>query len=281
MPQRRNRSLLADEHAFLLRQIEIAASSRVEPLLDRIIDALRAGDVVVGDANSVLRHQHLEIGIGNGGIGRQRHHIAVKAIGIGGLFRRQRGVAVLAPEIDLVARAQRRRIGGGVAPEVRQTAGAGSGRLGTGVLHAAVQDRQQGCSCGARLRVGLNDSRRCSRNIEIDGLRLLHQRRQLARAERAPPIQRRRRCRILAARKLVARRNLEGRIGQIRLQDAAGRHRRQRERDTKPETCGEPYRLHQAIRPRTFIIAHATIPPAGLQDIAADGLDRDCCGAGG
>ena len=39
----------------------------------------------------------------------------------------------------------------------------------------------------AGLRIGLLDARRRRRDVEIDGLRLFHQLRQLARAEAAPP----------------------------------------------------------------------------------------------
>ena len=52
-------------------------------------------------AKPVLRGQHLEIGVGDGGQRGQRDDVAIEAVGDRGLFRGLRGVAVLAPEIEL------------------------------------------------------------------------------------------------------------------------------------------------------------------------------------
>ena len=107
LPQERQGRLLVGQRALLLRQIEIGRGADVQSLLEGIVDALGAGDVVVGDANAILRGKHLEIGIGDADQRRQRDHVAVEAAGDCGLVRGERRVAVLAPEVDLVARAKR------------------------------------------------------------------------------------------------------------------------------------------------------------------------------
>ena len=94
--------------ALLLGDVEIGAGAGLAALADGIENALRAGDITLGGAQAVLRGQHLEIGIGDGCECRQRDGVAVEPVGVGGLLRRLQRVAVLAPEIELIAGAERR-----------------------------------------------------------------------------------------------------------------------------------------------------------------------------
>ncbi len=193
LPQRRHQRALVGEHALLLRDVEIVAGAGGQALLDGVEDALGAGDVALRGANPVLRGQHLEIGVGDRRQRRQRDDVAIEAVGDRGLFRRLRGVAVLAPEIELVAGAQRGRVIDHLAAAIGQAAGAGAGGAGIGLLTGAAEARQQRRAGDPRLRIGLPEPRGGGGDVEIDGLRLLHQHGQLARTEAAPPVERRRR----------------------------------------------------------------------------------------
>ena len=88
-----------------------------------------------GDAQLVLRGQHLEIGVGDGDDGRQRDDLAIVARGRRVLLRGMQRRAVLAPEVEHVARGQcRRRCCENV---VRRPAAAG---LRTGVVALGAAD---------------------------------------------------------------------------------------------------------------------------------------------
>ena len=136
-----------------------------------------------GGANPVLRGQHLEIGIGDAGQRRQRHHVAIEAVGDGGLLRGLRRVAVLSPEIELIAGAERGRIVDDLSPAIGQAAGARAGGAGIGFRTGTGEARQQRRARHARLRVGLDESRDRRGDVQIDGLGFLHQRGQLRRRE--------------------------------------------------------------------------------------------------
>ena len=126
LAQRRHQRALVGEHALLLRDIEIGAGAGRQALLDGIEDALGAGDVALRGAKPVLRGQHLEIGVGDRRQRGQRDDVAIEAVGDRGLFGRLRGVAVLAPEVELVAGAERGRIVDDLAAAIGQAAGAGA-----------------------------------------------------------------------------------------------------------------------------------------------------------
>ncbi len=93
-----------------MRHVEIGTGAGLEPLPDRLEDARGAGDIAFGGANPVLRGEHLEISVGDTGQRRQRNHIAIETVGGRGLFGGLQRVAVLAPEIELIAGAERGRI---------------------------------------------------------------------------------------------------------------------------------------------------------------------------
>ena len=65
------------------------------------------GEIVARDAQPVVRGEHLEIGIGDADDRGERHHLAVEAARDRGLLGGAQRRAVLAPEVDLVARAER------------------------------------------------------------------------------------------------------------------------------------------------------------------------------
>ncbi len=224
LPQRRHQRPLIGEHAFLLRDVEVGACAGFEALLDSLEDARCAGDIAFGGAYSVLRGEHLEIGVGDGGQRGQRHHVAIETVRDGRLLRRLRGLAVLAPKIELIAGAQRSRIVDDLASAIGQSAGARARRPGVSLLAGAAEARQQRRARDTRLRVRLNEACRGRRDVQIDRLGFLHQDSQFARTKPAPPVQCWRRVRGRGQpRGLVARGNVERRIGQILGQNAAGR----------------------------------------------------------
>ncbi len=193
----------------------------LQALLDGVEDALRAGDVALGGPNPVLRRQHLEIGVGDADQRGERHHVAIEAGGDRGLLRRLRGVAVLAPEIELVAGAERGLVVDDFAAAIGQPAGTGPGAAGIGLLTGAAEARQQRRTRHACLGVRLDEARGGRRDVQIDGLGLLHQRGQFRRTEAAPPVQRRRGVGAGQSRGLVAFRDVQRRVGQILGQNAA------------------------------------------------------------
>ncbi len=197
----------------------------LKPLLDRLENARRAGDVVLGGAKPVLRGQHLEIGIGDAGQRGERDHVAIEAVGDRGFLRGLRGVAVLAPEIEFIAGAERGRIVDDLASAIGQPAGARARVAGIGLLPGAAQARQQCRACDTRLRVGLDEAGGGGRDVQIDRLGILHQGGQFPRTKPAPPVERRRRIRIDQSCGLVAVGNIQRRIGQILGQDATHRTR--------------------------------------------------------
>lgn len=230
-PQRRHRRALVGKHTLLLGDIQIGPRPGPEALLDGVEDSLRAGDIALGGADAVLRGQDLEIGIGDGGQRRQRDGLTIEPAGIRRFLGGQRRIAVLAPEIQLIACRQR---GGEIrhlAAADREAAGARSRGPGIVLLSAGTQGRQQGGAGDSRLRIGLPDPRHGSSNIQIDGLRFLHELGQFVRAEAAPPVQRRR-CgaRLRRPGLAIGGRDIQRRIGQIGGQHAAGRRRGDRKR---------------------------------------------------
>ncbi len=126
LPQRRNGGPLIGDNGFLLGHIEIGPGAGFEPLLDRLEDACRAGDVLLGGANPVLRGEHLKIGIGDAGEGGKRNHIAIETIRDRRFLCRLCGIAVLAPEIEFIAGAERGRIVDDLASTNAQSTGARS-----------------------------------------------------------------------------------------------------------------------------------------------------------
>lgn len=74
------------EHAFLLGHVEIGAGTGVQPLLYGVQDALGAGDIVIRNAQAVLRGQYLKIGIRSAGKRRQCHYVAIETAGNRDLF---------------------------------------------------------------------------------------------------------------------------------------------------------------------------------------------------
>ena len=215
-------------------------------------------------AKPVLRGQHLEIGVGDRRQRGQRDDVAIEAVGDRGLFRRLRGVAVLAPEIELVAGAERGRIVDHLAAAIGQAAGAGAGGAGIGLLAGAAEARQQRRARDPRLRIGLPEPRGGGGDVQIDGLRLLHQAGQLPRTKAAPPVERRRRVRGLRKpRRLVAFGNVERGIGKILGQDAAGGagdEAKHRERPRQPLAAGNE-RRPASERRNCSPMGHTRSPP--------------------
>ena len=232
--------------------------------LDGVEDALGAGDVLLRGAKPVLRGQHLEIGVGDRRQRGQRDDVAVETVGDRGLFRRLRGVAVLAPEIELVAGAERGRIVDHFAAAIGQAAGAGARGAGIGLLTVAVEARQQRRARDPRLRIGLPEPRGGGRDVQIDGLRLLHQAGQLPRAKAAPPVERRRRIRSLRKPgRLVAFGDVERGIGKILGQDAArgaGDEAEHRKRSRQPPAAGNE-RRPASERRNCNSLGHTRSPP--------------------
>ncbi len=80
------------------------------------------------------------------------------------------------------------------------------------------------------LRIGLHDLGNGDGDVEIENLRLLHQRGQLRRPEAAPPIQRRHgRIGCVPRRLAIARGNLKIEFGPFAAKDAAGQRRAEQE----------------------------------------------------
>ena len=104
--QRDGRAHLGDQ-ALLLRDVELGGGAGLEPLLDQGEHAVGGVEVLLRDAQPVLRGEHVEIGGAHARDGREDDHLLVEAADDGGLLRRARGGAVLAPEIDLVAGVER------------------------------------------------------------------------------------------------------------------------------------------------------------------------------
>ena len=230
---------------------------------------MRAGDVAFGGANPVLRRQHLEIGIGDADQRGQRHHVAIEPGGDGDFLRRLRGVAVLAPEIELVAGAERGLVVDDFAAAIGQAAGAGTGGAGIGLLTGAAEARQQRRARDARLRVRLDEARGGRRDVQIDGLGLLHQRGQFRRTEAAPPVQRRRRVGTGQSRGLVPLPGMSSagsgrslvRMQPAELADHA--ERGQPSRDAIPAGDGRK----QAVRGDVGALFHVRPPPGATPGI--------------
>jgi hypothetical protein len=226
--QQRHRRALGGGETLLLGEVEAGRGADVDALLDEAEDAGRAVHVVTGDAQAVLRRQHLEVGIGHRRDGGERHHLAVEAARHRDLLGGEQRLAVLAPEIDLVARVERDVVER--APPVA-AAGAGAGRergLGARGAAAAGDEGKERRAGDARLGVGLQDARHRRADVEVGELRLFHERGQLGRAELAPPVQLRKgrvrgRARCLA----VGIGNVEGEIGPVRVRQAGGEHRQE------------------------------------------------------
>ena len=119
------------EARWVLTRLSCCAMSSAEAVptskrcLIRLKTRVGGGEVVARDAQAILRREHQEIGVGDADDGGERHHLAIEAAGdrelLGGA---QRG-AVLAPEVDLVAGAERRAVGHafGRAPTAAAAAG--------------------------------------------------------------------------------------------------------------------------------------------------------------
>jgi hypothetical protein len=154
--------------------------------------------------------------------------VAIVAARDGGCFRRLQRRAVLAPEVELVARAERHphvvlRIEAGVDERFAVAERRGFRRLRARSVAVEV-DRRQKCGAGdARLRVGLNDARYGGGDVEIGGSHLLDDFGELMRAETVPPIERRKprfgRFR-LARTEVVFFGDVDGRVGFVETQQA-------------------------------------------------------------
>ena len=179
-----------------------------------------------GGADPVLRRQHLEIGVGDAGQRGQRHHVAIEAVGDGGLLRRLRGIAVLAPEIELVARAERGLIVDDLAAAIGQAAGARARGARIGLrpvplrLGSSAAPAIRACASAWMKRATAAAISRltvCASSISAVSS---------ARTKAAPPVERRRRVvRSSSAGGLVAVGNIERGVGKVLGQDAARRAR--------------------------------------------------------
>ena len=162
---------------------------------------------------------------------------------------------VLAPDVDDVARAQRRRIEPGErrhpAATAAGAAGAGAELLrGLGGRLAAVEiDQRQQCGPGdPHLRIGLQDLRHRDRDIEVCRLGLLHQRREFRGSEAAPPVERRQGCLGGAPRVPVALGNIDGDIRLVGIEKAAGQGRDQHQNARGAREAPRPS-THAGISP--------------------------------
>ena len=198
---------LGVDQAFLLRGVERGCRARLQPLLDQIEHACGARKVFTCDAQTVLRREHLEIGVGGGDHRGEADHLAIVAAGDRGLFRGAHQGAVLAPKIDFVARVKRGREV--VADDRDASSGSrnaddvcAAGCFGLlCVLGVAVEidNRQQRGAGDAGIGVGLHDAGDRCGDIEIALSRRFDDFGQFARAEGAPPIERRN-CRFRRSR---------------------------------------------------------------------------------
>ena len=126
--------------------------------------------------------QHLEIGVGDGGEGGQRHHLAVEAAGDRESPRRRAAARGSCPR-------SRSRSSPLSAALIRVLRGDGARRWlsRASALAVEVDQRQQRRAGDPRLRVGLDDAGDRRRDVEVGGQRLLDQVGQLLGAEAAPP----------------------------------------------------------------------------------------------
>jgi len=102
---------LGVDEAFLLRGVERRSGADVEALLDEIEYARGGCKVAARDVEPVLRSQYQKIRIGDADDRGQRDHLAIEAAGNRKLFGGALRGAVLAPEVDLVAGAERGAVG--------------------------------------------------------------------------------------------------------------------------------------------------------------------------
>ena len=77
--ERRDRGALGRDQRLLLRQIELRGRAAGELLLDQRQDAFGGGEIAPRDAQLILRGQNLEVGVGDGHDGRERHDLAIVA----------------------------------------------------------------------------------------------------------------------------------------------------------------------------------------------------------
>ena len=104
--ERRNGSALRVDQAFLLGSVERGRCARLQPLLNQVEHARRAGKVFARNAQTILRGQYLEIGVGGGDHGGEGDDLAIKPAGDRRLLSSTQSRTVLAPEIDLVTCAE-------------------------------------------------------------------------------------------------------------------------------------------------------------------------------
>ncbi len=194
--------------------------------------------ILARDAQSVLRCQHLEIGVGGSHYGGKADNLTVVAGGNRGLFGRADQGTVLAPKVDLVAGVEcgRQVVGDDGdastrprnADNVRATGGLGLLIL-LGVA-VEIDNRQQCGASDAGIRIRLHDaSDRCG-NIEIALARRFDDFGQFARAEGAPPVERRHscfRCRRIAWASAISGRDIEPRLRLVARQQAAPKGQRE------------------------------------------------------
>jgi hypothetical protein len=107
--ERRDGSALRVDQAFLLGSVERGCCARLKPLLNQVEHARRAGKVFARNAQTILRGQYLEIGVGGGDYGGEGDDLAIEPAGDRCLFSSAQSRAVLAPEIDLVTCAEHGR----------------------------------------------------------------------------------------------------------------------------------------------------------------------------
>src|SRR6185295_16886394 len=107
--ERRDGRALRIDQAFLLGSVERGCRTRLKPLLNQVEHARRAGKVFARNAQTILRGQYLEIGVGGSNHGGEGDDLAIEPTGDRRLFSSAQSRAVLTPEIDLVTCAEHGR----------------------------------------------------------------------------------------------------------------------------------------------------------------------------
>ncbi len=178
-------------------------------------------DILVQNAQPILRAQNLKIGIGDGADGGEGDDLLGVTAGDRVLLDRDQGRLVLAPEIQHIAGAQGIRVEMAGAAAIAATAAGRGRRLADRSAAVEIDGREQRRAGDAHLRVGLLDLRDRDRDVEIVGLGLLDHADQLARSETAPPVELRHRSVSGAMSEAVLAGRVEGEVRLLGFQVAA------------------------------------------------------------
>ena len=267
--ERRDRRTLGVDEALLLRDIDGRYRAGREPALDRLEHPVGSLCVVARDPQAILRAEDGKVGVRDRSRGGERHHIAIEAARFGEQSSGPCIGGVEPPEIDLVARGEpeRKEVAGrgpeGASPAVNR---AGRGRArGVGI---GIERRIKRGAGDLGLCIGLHDPRDRRRYVQVPGLRIGGEPRQLGGTEFARPIDRRGRRRHLVRGTIGARR-LDPELRNWIVEQAAAEQGQAKQNEERPRfACMARPHPRYGLRPEGGRCRHSHLrfEPAPIRD---------------